>query len=206
MLINGSDRQIRVYDSKDIVAGGVRIHQAPKLKIQETINHPKWKSCSFSSDGEYIFASCSRLNALYIWDKTFGNITKILHNRKGDYLMDVIWHPTLSILASIGSGCITIWTPIKTNNDWTNYLSNFVEIENNIEYEERESEYDIDDEDESFQKICERGEYLDDEDFEIDVETLDPIPIYYSSDEDDGSGDIIYKMPVNVIGFDVDLE
>lgn len=93
------------------------------------------------------------------------------------------------------------------NQDWSNYLPNFVEIDTNIEYEERESEYDIDDEDNSFLKC--RNKHVDcsaNEDLDVDVIRTDPVPLYCSSDDDDGSNDIIYKMPVNVMIFDEDFD
>lgn len=93
------------------------------------------------------------------------------------------------------------------NQDWSDFLPNFVEIDTNIEYEERESEYDIDDEDNSFLTSHNKTvSCSDNEDVEVDVENIDPIPLYCSSDEDDGSNDIIYKMPVSVMVFDEDCD
>lgn len=48
-----------------------------------------WKRCCFSGDGEYIVAGSARQHALYIWEKSIGNLVKILHGTRGELLLDV---------------------------------------------------------------------------------------------------------------------
>jgi hypothetical protein len=48
-----------------------------------------WKKCCFSGDGEYIVAGSARQHALYIWEKSIGNLVKILHGARGELLLDV---------------------------------------------------------------------------------------------------------------------
>lgn len=49
-----------------------------------------WKKCCFSGDGEYVCAGSARQHALYVWEKSIGNLVKILHGTKGELLLDVV--------------------------------------------------------------------------------------------------------------------
>lgn len=99
---------IRVYDSKEVIACGKDGEPEPIQKLQDLVNKTMWKKCCFSGDGEYICAGSARQHALYIWEKSIGNLVKILHGTKGELLLDVSWHPVRPIIASISSGMLPI--------------------------------------------------------------------------------------------------
>lgn len=62
------------------------------------ISRTMWKKCCFSGDGEYVCAGSARQHALYIWEKSIGNLVKILHGTKGELLLDVVVRSTVIFL------------------------------------------------------------------------------------------------------------
>lgn len=139
-----------------------------------------WKKCCFSGDGEYVCAGSARQHALYVWEKSVGNLVKILHGTKGELLLDVVWHPVRPIITSISSGLVSIWAQNQVEN-WSAFAPDFKELDENVEYEERESEFDVADEDKSVDLSAEAKQ---DEEIEVDVVKIDPIAAFCSSDEE----------------------
>lgn len=125
-------------------------------------------------------AGSARQHALYVWEKSVGNLVKILHGTKGELLLDVVWHPVRPIITSISSGLVSIWAQNQVEN-WSAFAPDFKELDENVEYEERESEFDIEDEDKSVDLSAEAKH---DEEIEVDVVKVDPIAAFCSSDEE----------------------
>uniref|UniRef100_A0A224YQH2 COMPASS component SWD1 n=1 Tax=Rhipicephalus zambeziensis TaxID=60191 RepID=A0A224YQH2_9ACAR len=191
-LVNTADRIIRVYSASEVMSFGRDGEPDPLQKLQDLVNKTMWKKCCFSGDGEYICAGSARQHALYIWEKSIGNLVKILHGTKGELLLDVVWHPVRPIIASISSGVVSIWAQPQVEN-WSAFAPDFKELDENVEYEERESEFDLEDEDASPPQHTEKEE----EDGEVDVETVEPIVAFCSSDEEGEDPRALLYLPIS---------
>lgn len=191
-LVNSADRIIRVYESREVLTCGIDGEPEPMQKLQDLVNKTLWKKCCFSGDGEYIVAGSARQHSLYIWEKAVGNLVKNLHGTKGELLLDVVWHPVRPIIASISSGLVSIWAQNQVEN-WSAFAPDFKELDENVEYEERESEFDLEDED----KEKEESKAPIDENLEVDVDTIEPIQAFVSSDEDEEDTRALLFLPVS---------
>ncbi|KAF2349110.1 WD40 repeat [Trinorchestia longiramus] len=184
MLVNCGDRVIRVYNASDLLRAGVDGEPEPSQRLQDLVNKTLWKKCCFSGDAEYICAGSARQHSLYIWERSVGNLVKILHGTKGEMLLDVVWHPIRPLLASISSGVVSVWAQNQVEN-WSAFAPDFKELDENVEYEERESEFDQTDEDRSVETSTEKRE----EDVDVDVTNIEPVAAFCSSDEDDNAAE-----------------
>lgn len=191
-LVNAADRIIRVYESGEVLACGIHGEPEPVQKLQDLVNKTLWKKCGFSGDGEYICAGSARQHALYIWERTVGNLVKILHGTKGEVLLDVVWHPVRPVIASISSGVVSVWAQNQVEN-WSAFAPDFKELDENVEYEERESEFDLEDED----KEVEEAKGPQDIDEEVDVNTIEPVTAFVSSDEEGEDTNCLLYLPVS---------
>ena len=192
-LVNSADRVIRVYNVKDVLDSDEdEGDPEPIQKLQDLVNKTMWKKCCFSGDGEYVCAGSAKQHALYIWEKSVGNLVKILHGTKGETLLDVVWHPVRPIVASISSGIISLWAQQQVEN-WSAFAPDFKELDENVDYEERESEFDKEDEDRSV-----NGEENEELDIEVDVDVTSKIPVaaYCSSDEEDEDKNALLFLPI----------
>ncbi|AOA61538.1 COMPASS component [Komagataella phaffii CBS 7435] len=172
IAVNFSDRIIRQFKIPDLV------NEEPENwvlevehKYQDVVNRLQWNSVSFNSNGEYLIASTfGSSHEIYIWETTMGSLVKILEGSKEE-LVDVDWNFKKCEIYAVGldSGKIYMWGVIVPQK-WSALAPDFVEIEENIEFMEREDEFDIIPENEMAQKNLEL-----EEDIEVDLLTKDTI-------------------------------
>jgi COMPASS component SWD1 len=116
-----------------------------------------------------MLASTFESHDVYMWETSMGSLVKIFEGPKEE-LTGISWHPSRPILAAIGldSGKIFLWSTI-TPQRWSALAPDFVEVEENINYEEKEDEFDMADQEDIDQQR------QDDEDGEVDVMTIEQI-------------------------------
>ncbi|KAF9348954.1 hypothetical protein BGX26_012689, partial [Mortierella sp. AD094] len=181
IVVNANDRMIRLFEIKED-GPPEQIH-----KFQDLVNRIQWNQCCFSSDSDYVIGGSAHQaeHNIYIWDKIGGNLVKILEGPK-EPLEDLSWHPIRPIVASVSSyGTIHIWATNYQEN-WSAFAPDFKELEENIDYEEREDEFDIVPEEEASKRKH------DDEDVLVDVTTIEKINPFNDSDSEDGEEETFY--------------
>jgi len=134
---------------------------------QDLVNRLFWNHCDVSPTGEYICASTYMNHDVYIWETTKGSLVKILEGPKEE-LGFVEWHPNRPMIAASGleTGRIYIWATVNPQK-WSALAPDFRELEENVEYMEREDEFDYKDR-EVMTKMR-----LEGEDEKVDLVTID---------------------------------
>lgn len=187
MLINSSDRCVRTLklpDFSDPKLDWENLRLEVEHKFQDQINRQSWNHACFSSgDGDYAAMTSYMNHIIYLWERAEkGSLVAVLEGPKEE-LSVVEWHPSKTFVAAIGvdSGRIYLWaTP--TPQRWSALAPDFVEVEENVEYVEREDEFDI----HPIEEVHKRR--LDAEDEEVDVLTMEPDKV------ESGLGE--FRMPV----------
>lgn len=87
---------------------------------------------------------------------------------------------------------MSIWAQNQVEN-WSAFAPDFKELDENVEYEERESEFDIEDEDKSEPEQT-GADAAEDE--EVDVTSVDPIAAFCSSDEELEDSKALLYLPI----------
>lgn len=172
MLVNSSDRVIRTLHMPDLSSVDLdtsAIKLEVEHKFQDVVNRLSWNHVAFSATGEYVTASTFMNHDIYVWERSHGSLVKILEGPKEE-LGVVEWHPNRPFVAACGleSGCIYTWS-ITTPQKWSALAPDFAEVEENVEYREREDEFDIHPKEELHKRR------LDQEDEDVDVLTIEPV-------------------------------
>ncbi|KAL4939503.1 hypothetical protein BDV06DRAFT_230986 [Aspergillus oleicola] len=192
LLINSSDRVIRTILMPDLSQLGISL-EPPNIKLtvehkfQDVVNRLSWNHVAFSSTGEFVTASTFMNPDIYVWERSHGSLVKILEGPREE-LGVVEWHPHRPFVVACGleSGCIYTWS-IVTPQKWSALAPDFGEVEENVNYIEREDEFDIHPAEEIHQRR------LDAEDEEPDVLTIEPVKIGGVGEDDEIES---FRMPV----------
>ncbi|KAI0922003.1 hypothetical protein AcV5_000551 [Taiwanofungus camphoratus] len=197
LVTNSSDRTLRQFNLPTYAppgADGEYIEQElePMYRFNDPINKTAWHAMSYSPDGEWLAggAADNATHKIYIWDiANEGQFASALDGGR-EPLMHVHWHPQKPAIASTtNQGNILIWH-CPTPERWGAFAGGFEEVDENVEYEEREDEFDIEDESE----LALRKMKAEEEEVDIDglVENDAAIEHLQRSAEDDE--DITWAM------------
>lgn len=172
MLVNASDRILRTLHLPNLDDPNLdfeNLELEVEHKFQDLVQRLSWNHVSFAPEGEYVIATPYMHHDIYVWETGSGTLFKILEGPK-DELSVTEWHPHKPFVAAVGvdTGRIYLWS-ILTPQRWSALAPDFVEVEENVEYVEREDEFDI----QPIEEIHKRR--LDQEDEDIDVLTIEPV-------------------------------
>ncbi|ORX62772.1 WD40 repeat-like protein, partial [Hesseltinella vesiculosa] len=187
IIVNANDRTLRLYHVAQPEA-------VPELqnKFQDLVNRVQWNRACFSADGEFVCAGSGHKaeHNVYIWDKKMGNLVKILEG-PNEPLDDVTWHPEQPMIATVSSyGNVYLWTT-KTEENWSAFAPDFTELEENLEYDEQEDEFDVGPETDS------KRNHEDDENEAVDVVTCEKIKFLDSDSEDEDHLFCLPQLPMD---------
>ncbi|CDR36777.1 CYFA0S01e04368g1_1 [Cyberlindnera fabianii] len=170
VAINSSDRIIRQISLPDFSQDQSTWQLETEHKYQDLVNRLQWNSILFSSNAEHIIAAAfGSTHDIYVWETSMGSLIKILEGPKEE-LVDIEWNFQKCIICATGldSGTIYVWSVVVPQK-WSALAPDFVEIEQNIDYVEKEDEFDVVPDDELNQK------QLDEEDDMIDIISREPV-------------------------------
>ncbi|PKK42516.1 hypothetical protein CI102_13620 [Trichoderma harzianum] len=170
LLVNSQDRIIRTFRIPNLSVEDLdpdTIQLPLEHKFQDVVNKLSWNHVTFSATGEYVAASTYNNHELYVWERNHGSLVCMLKDPKEEQGV-IEWHPSRPLLAACGleTGRIYIWSVISPQK-WSALAPDFAEVEENVEYMEREDEFDIYAQEEIHRRR------LDAEDEDVDVLSAD---------------------------------
>lgn len=173
LAINSSDRIIRQISLPDMI-NVTDPHQWDfdiEHKYQDVVNRLQWNLVAFNHNAEFLIASTFGQSSqdLYMWETSLGSLIKILEG-SNEELIDVKWNYPRCTVGSTGldSGSIYLWL-VQFPQKWSALAPDFVEIEENIDYQEKEDEFDYINED-----VLNKRR-MEEEDLEVDILTKETV-------------------------------
>jgi len=200
LLVNSKDRIIRTFRLPDFAdpqlhAGSINIEL--EHRFQDVVNRMSWNHTTFSATGEYVIASTYNSHELYLWERGMGSLVRMLVGRTEEMGM-IDWHPfrpTFAVL-NLDMGVIYIWS-VTIDQKWSALAPDFAEVEENVEYQEREDEFDTyPQEDINKQRLEAEDEIID-----ImppsgrDAEEGFVMPVYYDMGDTDSEQELVHVKP-----------
>jgi len=201
-----ADESTSEEDPPDSATLAENIVLTTEHKFQDLVNRLRWNHCAFSHSSntgiaDYITASTYMKKDIYIWELRTNSLLRILENREEPAIIE--WHPSRPLLActSIETGSIQIWG-IEPQQKWSALAPDFTELTENVEYIEREDEFDEYPQEEHHKRR------LDREDEIVDILTAERkmaeedsfvLPMLYNIEDSDGDDQELVRMGVGTM-------
>ncbi|KIJ56751.1 hypothetical protein M422DRAFT_72901 [Sphaerobolus stellatus SS14] len=183
LLVNSQDRVIRHFEiptypipSKQSEAndGFFDLDLEPIYRFADPVDKVQWNGIGYSADSEWVIggAADTATHKIYVWDLNQDGVLYEAVEGGRERLVDVQWHPTKAAMASTTiHGNILIWH-IPTLEKWSAFAGDFEELDENVEYIEKEDEFDIEDEEE----LLARKMRAEEEDVDVTDDDDDDVP------------------------------
>lgn len=178
LLLNGGDGVLRLYDTTQLNSSG-NINM-PTVQFQDSVTKTTFADAALSGDGEHVVAVVNGGTSyeLYIWNALSGVLVDKLNSISR--VSTVQWHPVRSfVVGACEDGIVDVWGPCI---NWTAFAPDFQALPENVEYIEREDEYDLDETTKA--PLCTKPIAVV-EDTSVDVLGVDPVPVFASDSEDE---------------------
>ena len=197
LIVNSSDGTIRLYNTMECWNPTTTIRNdtestdtiiKPTWIFQDVVTKVKFASCDLSGDGEYVVGGANGADnkyELHIWNTSTGALMDKLTGASTK-LYSVAWHPTRSFLAvACSDGLVDVWGP---RINWTAFAPDFQALPMNVEYIEREDEFDLDENGrhlaEGYYTPNEMSESID-TNTPINVTKIERVPVFASDSEEE---------------------
>jgi len=209
LLTNSSDRTLRQFEVPNYPnpAAGLIMEEEiePIAKLNDPINRMAWNGMAYSPDGEWAAGGAAdpAAHKIYIWDlSSNGQFTTALDGGR-EVLIHLDWHPSEPCIVSTTKlGDILVWH-CPSAERWGAFAGGFEEVDENVEYDEREDEFDIEDETEQAQrKMKEEEEFVNVDENWIEQKggsrTLDQLDedSRWADEDGDEDNNLNWEMPV----------
>lgn len=145
LVVNLSDRIIRQYSVPEPTEPVQWDTMELTHKYQDVVNRLQWNGVLINHNGDFLAASAygTSLHDMYVWETSLGQLIKILEGSPEE-LADVQWNARRCAIGATGIelGMIYLWQ-VQFPQKWSALAPDFVEVEESIEYIEREDEFDV---------------------------------------------------------------
>ena len=116
--------------------------QLTNVRFSNEIDRIKWTNYVYLASGCFVAGICSK--GISIWDTVEGHFFKFYEDYPKEGISFLVPIPKSNDFIGVSYyGYVYIWSKKRVEN-WAAYAPNFTPIEQNIEYFEREDEFDID--------------------------------------------------------------